>query len=665
MAAIEYISSPARGDTYRRNETISVRVVFDKAVATNGASFLPLTIGARTRFAFQFAAHRQFIGFRYTVQADDLDTDGIEIAADAFVVAAGTVKDAADGTTDAVLTHGALPADPTRKVNGAESPAGVVISPRELAIPEGGAASYTVVLAWPPAADVRVAVARAAGSDEDLTASPAELTFTRASWSTAQAVTISAAGDDDAAGGTATFTHTASSADAEYDGIAIAGVAATEDDDDFEHGIPLFPLASDPNRQGFARVVNHSDEPGEVRIEGIDDTGARYGPLTLVLGARETRHFDSGDLARGDPSKGMTGGFGGDGVGSWRLRLVTNLDIEPLAYVRTEDGFLTPVHDVAGASALAGTTRHHVPFLNPASNQTQRSALRLMSRSGEAVAVTITGTDDDGAPAPGGEVVLTLPAGEVRTLTSRQLESGGDGLTGALGDGRGKWRLSVAAGGPIEVMSLLRSPTGHLTNVSAPGRRRAAGAASALALPLFAPATNRMQQGFARLVNHSEETATVRIYGIDDAGTRHGPVGLSLRPGAAARFNSRDLEQGNPSKGLSGRLGDGQGDWRLTVHADSDVEALAYVRTTSGFVASMHEFAYRTATGYHVPLFNPAGDRGPRSRLRLTNPNAEPAEVTISGRDDAGEEAPAGQGEPRAPGRRRADDLRPPARVRR
>ena len=64
-------------------------------------------------------------------------------------------------------------------------------------------------------------------------------------------------------------------------------------------------------------------------------------------------------------------------------------------------------------------------------------------------------------------MAFTLPAGRSRTLLARELESGqGRGLSGALGTGEGKWRLSVTASRPIEVMSLLSSPTGHLTNLS-------------------------------------------------------------------------------------------------------------------------------------------------------------------------------------------------------
>ena len=40
-------------------------------------------------------------------------------------------------------------------------------------------------------------------------------------------------------------------------------------------------------------------------------------------------------------------------------------------------------------------------------------------------------------------------------------------IDGALGDGRGKWQLTLTASAPVIVMSVLRSPTGHLSNLSA------------------------------------------------------------------------------------------------------------------------------------------------------------------------------------------------------
>ena len=67
-----------------------------------------------------------------------------------------------------------------------------------------------------------------------MTVSPATLTFTRANWSTAQTVRVSAAQDADAVNDAASIAHAvdaARSAD-EYDAATIAGVAVTVTDND-------------------------------------------------------------------------------------------------------------------------------------------------------------------------------------------------------------------------------------------------------------------------------------------------------------------------------------------------------------------------------------------------------------------------------------------------
>ena len=644
VVSIDYVGVPVLGDTYRRGETISVRVEFDKHVVTPaGIALLPLTIGTHTRLAWSRIQRDQYILFSYAVQADDLDTDGISIVASALTAAAGSIKDAADGTTDADLTHDALPADPARRVDGSETPYEVRVTPQHVTVAEGGRSSYAVVLDSPPAAPVTVAVERAADGDQDLTAAPATLTFTAFDWDSPQAVTVSAAEDDDTIEGTANFVHRATSSDRNYNGVEIGTVTATEREDDVAHELHLFPLASNPKWEGFARIINYSSEPGEVRIEGVDDAGSRFGPATLSIGAKQTRQFNSSDLAEGNRSKGLLEGLGGGAEGNWRLRLVTELEIEPLAYVRTEDGFVTTMHEVARSTGGAETIEYHVPIFNPAENVNQISRLRLVNPSDDDVDVTIAGIDDEGMPQPGGAVTLSVPAGEASAITAQQLEDGGDGFSGSFGDGAGKWRLSVTADGPVEVMNLLESPTGHLANLSVSGLRGLVGATSEYSLPMFPPASNAVQQGFARIINHSDESGTVAIHGVDDSGMQHGPIALTLGPNAARQFNSDDLENGNPSKGLEDGLGDGEGDWRLTLRTDLDIEPLAYIRTEDGFVTAMYEVVPRTATGYHVPIFNPGSNQSQRSRLRLINPSAAAVNVTITGLDDAGAPPTSGQ----------------------
>ena len=159
-------------------------------------------------------------------------------------------------------------------------------------------------------------------------------------------------------------------------------------------------------------------------------------------------------------------------------------------------------------------------------------------------------------------------------------------------------------------------------------------------LPLLRPA-GHAQEGHVRVINHSNAPGAVRISGIDDTGRRHGPATLRLKARETRQFNARDLERGNASKGLSGRLGNGRGNWRLELSTALDIEPSAYVRTAGGFLSAMHAVARtaRNARGgivHHVPIFNPASERLQRSWLRVVNRSARRVTVTVTARDDAG-----------------------------
>ena len=233
------------------------------------------------------------------------------------------------------------------------------------------------------------------------------------------------------------------------------------------HTLGLFRPAGQ-TQQGFARIINRSNRAGTVRITGTDDTGEQRGPISLRLEAGATRHFNSDDVEAGNAEKELSGALG-DGEGDWRLELVSDLDIEPSAYIRTPDGFLTAMHAVARSAEVGGETVHQMPIFNPGSNRDQVSWLRVANLTGASVNVTIRGRDDEGRVARGGEVRLILPAHGARRISAQQLESGAAGLSGRVGEGEGKWQLFVTADGAIEVVSLLQSPTGHL---SCDGSRR-------------------------------------------------------------------------------------------------------------------------------------------------------------------------------------------------
>ena len=391
--------------------------------------------------------------------------------------------------------------------------------------------------------------------------------------------------------------------------------------------VPLFLAASDPAGQGFVRIINHGAESGEARVHAVDDSGWMTEPLTISFDPGQTRHFNSDDLESGNAEKALRGSAG-RGRGDWRLEFESDLDLEVLAYVRTRDGFLTSMHDVAPFRKGI----HRVATLNPGSNERQVSQLRLVNTEPFETQAFITGTDDQGQ---GGHYTVRVPKHSARTLNALQLELRDEAERTGLGDGEGKWRLAVDfLPLPVAVMSLMRSPTGHLTNLSSwpetpwDGRHR---------IRLFPPADDDAnRQGFARIINLSNQAGEVTIHATDDFGIDYEPIRISLEPEQTVHFNSMELEAGNPEKGLSHGIGPGVGDWRLVLSSDLDIAVLAYIRTADGFLTSMNAAAPGSDNGIRIVTFNPASNVRQVSHLRLINLDDEPAAVTVRGIDDSG-----------------------------
>ena len=114
----------------------------------------------------------------------------------------------------------------------------------------------------------------------------------------------------------------------------------------------------------------------------------------------------------------------------------------------------------------------HVYTFNPAGNTTQQSFLRVSNTGTSGGLVTIQGVDDAGNPGASA-VTFTLGARQSVQLPSSCLESGascptGLAVTGALGTGTGKWRLTVFSYFPdLVVTSLNRNNnSGTVTNLT-------------------------------------------------------------------------------------------------------------------------------------------------------------------------------------------------------
>ena len=402
------------------------------------------------------------------------------------------------------------------------------------------------------------------------------------------------------------------------------------------------PPASDPALQGFVRVVNHSGEAGEVAVAATDDAGRLHEPLALRLGAHAAAHFNAADLESGNAAKGLIGGTG-PGAGAWRLEFDGGaLDVEALAYLRGPEGFVAAM-DATAPRGADGALR--LATFNPASNTNQVSRLRLVNPTAAEAAATVTGVDDAGR-SPGSPVALAVPAHGACEVDAAELESGRGlacgGPQAGLGDGTGKWRLTVESDAPLVAMGLLSSPGGQLSNLSGTARADADGTWHA---PLFPSASGPDgRQGFVRVANGPARAGTVTIRAFDDGDHEHRPLTLRLGAGEAVHVNSDDLEIGNAAKGLSGSTGPGTGPWRLELSgAAPGFEAHALVRHRDGLLAAMQAAApsapsQEPSTGrvHRIATFNPAGNTRQASVLRLVNRGDGAAEATVTGADDRG-----------------------------
>ncbi len=388
------------------------------------------------------------------------------------------------------------------------------------------------------------------------------------------------------------------------------------------HTVPYVPSAAAEGHAGVVRIESRSGVSGEVSVVAVDDAGRRVEAGRLALGAGAAAEFEIAAMESADASLGLTGT--GPGEGDWRLELTTDLDIEARAYARSE-GFLTALHD---AVLLSGDVE--LPFFNPGGDA-RRSVLRLANARGEPAAVSVRGVDDAGVS--GGPATAELGPWGARSYAASELESGSAaGLTGSLGDGDGDggWRLTLSADrGSAYATNLLLDGSGVLSSV--PGGMSRGGFHR---VPLFPSASDgEGRRGVVRVVNRSTASAEVSIEAFDATDRAYERLELTLAGEASGQFDSSDLERGNAEKGLTGSTGPGEGDWWLELSSESDIEVLSYVDTASGPLSAVRGTAgVETDTGmrYEALLWGESGE------VRLLNAGGAPAEVRLSGADDAG-----------------------------
>ena len=279
--------------------------------------------------------------------------------------------------------------------------AGLVVTKSRVDVPENGEAEFGLWLATAPTHDVRVTL-NWSGGDEDLRIREgASLTFTTATWETAQTVTLEARDDADKVDGTATFLATSTSDDPNYDNRTVEVEAFEVDDDAPRPPPPPVPVALP---LAFAGSVNDLVYTEGKEIPGLVLPRANGGTAPL---AYELAPLPSGLVFDGDPARRRLAGTP-DRQGSTPLRYtVTDAggDTVTLAFRIVVEEDLAPLFDPGMVANLkpqnyiAGNAVHlPLPVLTLGNGTNGDHSYEWSGKDGQTLALPV-GLSLEGGPA--------------------------------------------------------------------------------------------------------------------------------------------------------------------------------------------------------------------------------------------------------------------------
>ncbi|MBO6656089.1 MAG: DUF1588 domain-containing protein [Pseudomonadales bacterium] len=347
-----------------------------------------------------------------------------------------------------------------------------------------------------------------------------------------------------------------------------------------DHYVYFVKDPAETTQQSFVRILNLSTQSGTVTVTGYDDAGNEGGTMTFTLAANDAQQLNSSDIEAGNTDKGLSGSLG-EGDGNWRLVVSSDLEMDVMSIIRLPGGYLSNLSAIAPGE---GNSRK-LTLVEPADQTSRNSSLRIMNTSNNVATVTISATDDDGAPAPGGDVTMTLSPNQTQHVSIADLESGNinAGISGMLGDGNGRWRMTVASTDTLEVMSLVETTDNLMANIS----RAVPSSGNVHEVPVFNPASNTERRSSVRVTNETNSQAAITITGYDDAGNSEDtPITFDLPGQEAMDITAQELEAGDAER-FAGAFGDGAGKWRLTITATQSVSVQGTLDNTAGFITNL------------------------------------------------------------------------------
>lgn len=270
--------------------------------------------------------------------------------------------------------------------------------------------------------------------------------------------------------------------------------------------------------------------------------------------------------------------------------------------------------------------------------------LGLHNQETASATVTLSATDDRGTAAPGGDITITLGAEDSFYFSSSDLEGGVAAATGAFGDGDGFWHITVTSTGTIDVQHFLwAGGDASISEVNHTINPTASPVGSRYDVSFFTEDGASAFVTSLRIANRSGSAGTVSFASVDSNGSLlDSTAQLSLGARESVVITAADLEQGNPSVGLTGSTPTSSGFWKLQLSTSLDLGVFALASSGSGQVSDVSNIASVRPVPEVVHFFQPVNTSGATGFLGLHNPSSNSVTVTLSATDDRGTVATGG-----------------------
>ena len=231
-----------------------------------------------------------------------------------------------------------------------------------------------------------------------------------------------------------------------------------------QHENSVFPLFSTLNetsyRSSLIRFINRSHEPGLVKLTVTDGGTYPYPSIQFEMDGNSTLQLDAQDIETGNPRLGIDEGLG-YGVGDWRIRVESELDLHVATLIHSADGFVSSFHEVE----FDGTGSQSLGFFDWNSFNRLDNRLFLTNPNNQTTVVEVTGIGN------AGEFItdvlrFQIGPGQARQLTRFDLATGSSGTPNAVHYEVVDWQLQIHSDGPLMIRNFIEGLDGRISNLS-------------------------------------------------------------------------------------------------------------------------------------------------------------------------------------------------------